>query len=75
MDQRQWPVGVIQICWTAPEPEISARVNVWPGSIFTEGESFQPAPRSRAALAPVPAVAMPALPFSPVKLSGEMERV
>ena len=41
----------------------------------TEGETFQPCPRSRAAFLPVPSVAMPALPFSPVKFSGLIERV
>ena len=41
----------------------------------TEGETFQPWPSSRAAFLPVPSVAMPALPFSPVKFSGLIERV
>jgi hypothetical protein len=36
------PVGVSQICWMAPAPSMSASVNVSPGSIFTEGETFQP---------------------------------
>ena len=40
----------------------------------TEGETFQPWPSSRAAFLPVPSVAMPALPFSPVKFSGLIER-
>jgi len=40
-----------------------------------QGEIFQPRPRSRAHSAPRPSVAMPALPFSPVKFSGLMERV
>jgi len=72
---RQSPVGVIQICWIAPEPWISARVNVWPGAMSTDGETFQPRPRSRAAPAFVPSVAIPPLPFSPVKFSGLIERV
>ena len=45
-----------------------------------EGETFQPRPEPfgpspRAWILPVPSVAMPPLPFSPVKFSGEMERV
>src|SRR5690349_19610651 len=40
-----------------------------------EGDTFQPCPSSRAALAPVPSVAMPPLPGSPLKFSGLMERV
>ena len=40
-----------------------------------EGDIFQPWPRPRAGLAPVPSVAMPPLPFSPVKFSGLIERV
>ena len=59
----------------APEPSMSATVNVSPGAMRTEGEIFQPWPRSRAQLAPVPSVAVPALPFSPVKFSALMERV
>ena len=66
--------GVIQICWIAPEPSISARVKVVPALMRTEGETFQPWPSSRAAFLPVPSVAMPALPFSPVKFSGLIER-
>ena len=45
-------------------------VKVWPGRILTEGEIFHPRPRSRASFAPVPSVAIPPLPFSPVKFSG-----
>ena len=75
MKWRQGPVGVIQMCWIAPGPSISARVKVSPGLMLTEGEIFQPWPRSRATLAPVPSVAMPPLPFSPVKFSGLIERV
>jgi hypothetical protein len=40
-----------------------------------EGDTFQPWPRPRAQLAPVPSVAMPPFPFSPVKFSGEIDRV
>src|SRR5579859_5429296 len=40
----------------------------------TEGETFHPLPRSRAAALPVPSVAIPPLPFSPVKFSGLIER-
>src|SRR5690242_183812 len=63
------------MCWMAPEILMSASVNVWPGAITTDGETFQPTPSSRPSLSPVPFVAMPPLPFSPVKFSGEIERV
>ena len=66
--------GVIQICWIAPGPSISATVNVLLALIRTEGETFQLRPRSRAAFCPVPSVAMPPFPFSPVKFSGLIER-
>src|ERR1017187_1463302 len=66
--------GVIQICWIAPGPVMLASVNVACAPTRTEGEIFQPWPRSRAAFLPVPSVAMPARPFSPMKLSGPMER-
>ena len=75
MLSRLFPVGVIQMCWIAPAPWTSAITKVWPASIRTEGETFQPWPNSRAARAPVPSVAMPPLPFSPVKFSGLIERV
>src|ERR1041385_3059427 len=67
--------GVSQICWIAPGPVISARVKVDLAGTRTYGETFQPWPRSRAALLAGPSVDMPALPFSPVKFSGLMERV
>jgi hypothetical protein len=67
--------GVIQICWITPEPLISPIVNVDFAGIRTDGEIFQPRPNSRAAFLPVPSVAMAALPFSPVKFSGLIERV
>ena len=63
IEKRQWPVGVIQMCWIAPGPAISASVNICFGAIFTDGETFQPWPRSRAALAPVPSVALPPCPL------------
>ena len=40
-----------------------------------EGETFHFCPGPRAWTAPVPSVAMPPRPFSPVKFSGEMDRV
>ena len=64
-----------QICWTAPGPVISARVKVDLAGTRTKGETFQPWPRSRAAPLAAPSVDMPALPFSPLKFSGPMERV
>ncbi len=74
IERRQLPVGVIQICWMKPGPLISPSVKVVLALMRTEGETFQPCPRSRAAPWPVPSVAIPALPFSPVKFSGLMER-
>src|ERR1700761_7746664 len=72
---RQRPrASVIQICWIAPEPSMSASVNVSPGWMITNGEPFQPWPRSRAICAAGPSVDMPPAPFSPVKFSGEIER-
>src|SRR5262245_61343263 len=65
---------VIQICWTAPGPWISATVNVCPGSIRTDGDTFQPRPRCVAATAPVPSAAIPPAPFAPVKFSALIER-
>src|SRR5215469_8112873 len=73
-ERRQLPVGVIQMCWTNPEPLISANVNVVPGSTTTNGFSFQPCPSSLASLEATPVFAMPPLPFSPVKFSGLMEK-
>jgi hypothetical protein len=40
--------------------------------ITTEGLSFQVCPSSLAAEAPVPVVAIPPIPFAPVKFSGLM---
>src|ERR1700761_2315835 len=72
---RQRPrASVIQICWIAPEPSMSASVNVSPGWMITNGETFQPWPRSRAICAAGPSVDLPPAPFSPVKFSGEIER-
>src|SRR5262249_5891180 len=53
---------------------MSASVKVSPGWMITNGETFQPWPRSRAICAAGPSVDMPPLPFSPVKFSGEIER-
>src|SRR5579859_1240793 len=59
----------------APGPVISARVKVDLAGTRTKGETFQPCPRSRAAPLAGPSVDIPALPFSPVKFSGPIERV
>src|SRR4029077_7056871 len=75
MEKRQLPVGVIQMCWIAPGPLISATVYVVPAAMSTDGLIFQPFPRFRAAFAPVPSAAVPPLPFSPVGFSGLMESV
>ena len=74
MAKRQWPVGVIQICWMAPGPSISARTRTSPGLMRIEGEIFQPWPRSRAGDWPV-LRGHAGLAFSPVKFSGLMERL
>jgi len=73
-DSRQLPVGVNQMPRMAPGPVISARVKLVLLLMPMDGETFQPWPNSREACAPVPLSAMPALPFSPVKFSGLMER-
>src|SRR5271156_3942670 len=75
IESLQSPVGVIQICCIAPALFISARVKVWPGPITTNGLTFQPRPRSRAATEAEPEVAIPPFPFSPVGFSGLMEYV
>src|SRR5579862_4486561 len=67
--------GVSQICWMDPGPVISAIVKVDFAGTRTNGDTFQPWPRSRAAPRAGPSVDMPALPFSPVKFSGPIERV
>ncbi len=75
MENRHLPVGVIQICCIAPGPPMSASSKVSPALMVTQGEIFHPWPRSRAHAAPFPSVAMPPLPFSPLKFSGESERL
>src|SRR5664279_1986011 len=75
MEFRHTPVGVIQICCIDPDPLISAIVNVVCGLICTEGLSFHPFPRSRAAFSPVPFSAIPPFPFSPFIFSGLMDRL
>src|SRR5258708_38211471 len=67
--------GVSQSCWIAPGPVISAMVKVDLAGTRTKGDNFQPWPRSRAAPLAGPSVDMAALPFSPVKFSGPIERV
>src|SRR5215212_10189133 len=58
-----------------PEPSMPAIGNVVPGAMITEGETFQPTPRSRAASAPVPRVALPPRPLAPSKFSALIDRV
>src|SRR4051794_14942248 len=53
---------------------MSHSVNVCPASMRTLGEIFHPWPSSRAQFFPVPSVAIPPRPFSPVKFSGLIER-
>src|SRR5579859_2162013 len=59
----------------APGPSIAARTKVSPGPICTDGETFQPGPRSRAAAAPVPSTAIPPAPGAPEKFSGLIDRL
>src|ERR1700748_1744810 len=59
----------------APGPVISAMVNVVFDFMTTLGLTFQPWPSSLAASLPVTVIAIPPLPFSPVKFSGLMERL
>src|ERR1700685_4114747 len=66
--------GVIQICWMAPGPVMSARVKVDRAATLTIGETFHPWPRSRAAFLAAPSTDIPPLPFSPVRFSGLIER-
>src|SRR5580692_12301942 len=63
------------MCWMEPAPLISARVTVFSGGITMNGFTFQPCPRSRAAFEALPSVAMPPLPFSPLKFSGLIEKL
>src|ERR1043166_4527968 len=59
----------------APVPAVSAKIAVSPDFTTMDGLTFQPRPRYLAAFWPVPVVAMPPLPRSPVGFSGEIERV
>ena len=72
---RQLPVGVSQMCWIAPEPSMSASTNVSCGAIDDRRRDLPSRPSSRPGPAPVPSVAIPPRPFSPVKFSGLIERV
>ncbi len=42
IENRQLPVGVIQMCWMAPWPSISMSLNVCFGAMLTNGLTFQP---------------------------------
>src|SRR4051794_26636809 len=44
IEYRQLPVGVIQMCWIAPDPAISPSVNVVPAGTTMNGLTFQPCP-------------------------------
>ena len=61
----------------AASSSMSAISNTAPGSMTIYGFTFQPVPRSRAALRaePLSSGHMPPFPFSPVKFSGLIERV
>src|SRR4029450_5206486 len=58
-----------------PGPSITAIGRVAPEPMIIDGEIFQPTPRSRAALAPVPEMARPPPPLAPSRFSGLMGRV
>jgi hypothetical protein len=58
-----------------PGPSICPNVKEPLAGTSTDGETFHPLPRTLAGPAPVPSVAVPAFPFSPVKFSALMERV
>src|SRR5580658_9349633 len=58
-----------------PGPSTSATVNTSPAFMATLGETFQPWPSSREALLPVPSVADPPFPGSPVGFSALIDRV
>src|ERR1051325_10147776 len=70
IQKRQVPVGTIHICWIAPGPWMSASVKVLLALTIADGETFHPCPSPRAAFSPVPFVAIPPLPFSPVGFSA-----
>ena len=76
MLKRQWPVGVIQICWIAPGPvDVGQRERL--ARLDADGGRDLPALAevARAALRRCPRWPCRALPFSPVKFSGLIERV
>ena len=62
-------------CRITPAPSISARSARSPAPITRLGDTFQPKPRSRAALAPVPSVARAPAPRAPVGFSAVMARL
>ena len=62
------------MCLITPGPATSATVCVPPAVISTDGDTFQPGPRSLAAAAPVPVVAPPPAPLPPAGFSGLTER-
>jgi hypothetical protein len=70
------PVGVIQICWMAAGAGDVGEGEGFPG-LDADGGGDLPAAAefARAVGLPVPSVAMPPAPFSPVKFSGLIERV
>src|SRR5882672_9837552 len=75
MLNRQWPVGVIQICWIAPGPSMLAITRSSPGSMGVHGETFHPWPRSRAQDFGSVGIAIPPAPFLPSTFSELIDRV
>src|SRR6185437_4015522 len=62
------------MCRITPGPATSATVCVPPAAISTDGDTFQPGPRSLAAAAPVPVAAPPPALLPPAGFSGLTER-
>ena len=56
-----------------PGPTIFANSTFSPALTIIAGDIFHPCPKSLAYIFPVPSVAAPPIPFSPVKFSAEMD--
>src|SRR3972149_10310633 len=62
------------MCWIMPDPVISARTVVLPGSRVMHGRTFQPFPSIEAGLR-ASGIALAPPPLFPSGFSAEMERV
>src|SRR5688572_2781977 len=73
---RQCSRAVVNQMWViTPDPLIMASSRAAPASMLTDGEIFHPIPRSRAASAPVPAVARAPPARAPSGFSALIDRV